>query len=247
MVILDMPVNEIIPYENNPRKNDEAVELVAASIREFGFKVPIVVDRNNVIVAGHTRLKAAAKLGLQSVPVIRADDLTDEQVKAFRLADNKVSEASEWDIEKLNKELSEIEGIDMESFGFYIPDEDEFEDPEENPYSQKTNIPQYEPTGENPELSELVDETKTNELLDAINASGLSYAEKDFLRKAAQRHLVFNYKKIAEYYANADAEMQDLMEKSALVIIDYQDAIMNGFTKLSASIQKMLEAGKNAE
>ena len=98
MNVIDRKIDELKPYENNPRKNDGAVSKVAASIREFGFKVPIVIDRNDVIVCGHTRYKAAVDLGLQSVPCIVADDLTDEQIKAFRLADNKVSEFSVWDL-----------------------------------------------------------------------------------------------------------------------------------------------------
>ena len=108
---------ELIPYANNPRNNDKAVDAVAASIRDFGFKIPIVVDSDGVIVAGHTRLKAAQKLGLESVPVIVADDLTEDQVKAFRLADNKTAELAEWDFETLEKELDEIK-IDMSDFGF---------------------------------------------------------------------------------------------------------------------------------
>lgn len=107
----------MIPYENNPRINDNAVDAVAASIKEFGFKVPIIVDKNNVIVAGHTRLKAAQKLGLEEVPVIVADDLTEEQIKAFRLADNKVSELADWDFSKLEAELSGLE-MDMTQFNF---------------------------------------------------------------------------------------------------------------------------------
>ena len=115
-----MDVDSLIPYANNPRLNDNAVDSVAASIKEFGFKVPIVVDGENVIINGHTRLKAAHKLGLKQVPVIVADDLTPEQVKAFRLADNKTSEFAEWDIVKLNIELEEIEDIKMNDFGFDI-------------------------------------------------------------------------------------------------------------------------------
>lgn len=116
--IKEMRVSDIIPYENNPRKNDGAVEAVANSIKEFGFKVPIIVDKENVIVAGHTRLKAAELLGLETVPVIRADDLTEEQVNAFRLADNKTGELAEWDFTKLEEELSQLENIDMTQFGF---------------------------------------------------------------------------------------------------------------------------------
>lgn len=118
MTIIQMPLSEIRPYPNNPRFNENAVDAVEASIREFGFKVPIVIDRNNVIVCGHTRYKAAYWMGLETVPCIMADDLTDEQVAAFRLVDNKTSELSHWDFEKLDAELREILGIDMEALGF---------------------------------------------------------------------------------------------------------------------------------
>lgn len=113
-------IADLNPYANNPRLNDGAVDAVAASIKEFGFKVPIVVDSDGVIVTGHTRAKAAEKLGLESVPVIVASDLSPEQVKAFRLADNKTSELAEWDMGKLYIELGEIENIDMNDFGFNI-------------------------------------------------------------------------------------------------------------------------------
>lgn len=95
MDVIEKKLGEIKPYENNPRKNDDAVDAVAASIKEFGFKVPIVIDSNGVIVAGHTRYKAAKKLKLKTVPCIEANDLTDDQIKAFRLADNKVSELAD--------------------------------------------------------------------------------------------------------------------------------------------------------
>ena len=128
MDILNLGLEEIKPYEKNPRNNDNAVDAVAASIREFGFKVPIIIDKDNIIVAGHTRYKAAKKLGLKTVPCIKADDLTDEQVKAFRLADNKVSEQAEWNFELLNEELETIT-MDMEQFGFDLPEDDEEETP----------------------------------------------------------------------------------------------------------------------
>ena len=120
MDIIEMKLNDLHPYENNPRYNDDAVEAVASSIEQFGFKVPIIIDKNNVIVTGHTRYKAAKQLGLEKVPCIKADDLTDQQIKAFRLADNKVSEIATWDMEKLNLELEEIEDIDMSDFGFDV-------------------------------------------------------------------------------------------------------------------------------
>lgn len=126
MDILNLGLEEIKPYEKNPRNNDNAVDAVAASIREFGFKVPIIIDKDNIIVAGHTRYKAAKKLGLKTVPCIKADDLTDEQVKAFRLADNKVAEQADWDFELLNEELETIT-MDMDQFGFDLPEDDDEE------------------------------------------------------------------------------------------------------------------------
>lgn len=118
MEIIYKKIDKLIPYENNPRINDEAVEYVKNSIAEFGFKVPIVIDKNNVIIAGHTRLKASKELNIKELPCIIADDLSEEQIKAFRLADNKVSEKSMWDYPKLDEELDSILDIDMSLFDF---------------------------------------------------------------------------------------------------------------------------------
>lgn len=118
MNIVELKLGEVRPYEKNPRKNDEAVKYVAESIRQFGFKVPIVIDHNGVIVAGHTRYKAAKKLKMETVPCIVADDLTEEQIKAFRLADNKVAEKAEWDFDLLADEMDDLFDFDMTLFGF---------------------------------------------------------------------------------------------------------------------------------
>jgi len=118
MQIIEKSIDELKPYEKNPRKNDKSVDKVAQSIDQFGFRVPVVIDKDNVIVCGHTRYKAAKKLHLASVPCVVADDLTDEQIKAYRLADNKVGEDSEWDIDLLQGELDDIIDIDMADFGF---------------------------------------------------------------------------------------------------------------------------------
>lgn len=125
MEIKMLKLAELVPYEKNPRKNDEAVKYVQASIKEFGFKVPIVIDKDNVIVAGHTRYKAAKKLKMDEVPCIIADDLSEEQIKAFRLADNKVSEQAVWDFDLLSGELDGILDIDMTAFGFEGIEEEE--------------------------------------------------------------------------------------------------------------------------
>ncbi len=143
MQIMYKKLNELKPYKNNPRKNDHAVDAVAESIKEFGFKVPCVIDVDGEIIAGHTRLKAAKKLCLKEIPCVIADDLTDEQVKAFRLADNKVGEIAGWDFEILDSEIENLqnEGINMEEFGFQIQDDVDldlfFEDKEESEKEKK--------------------------------------------------------------------------------------------------------------
>ena len=175
--ITQKSIADLIPYSRNPRRNDEAVPMVMNSIKEFGFKVPIVIDKNNIIVCGHTRFKAALKLGLETVPCIVADDLSDEQIKAFRLADNKVSEKAEWDFEILSGELDDIINIDMDSFGFEDDDFEDYEDYEHEANQQETqrrvenivnleygqfegegkyDIPKLEPVTELPPISEWI-------------------------------------------------------------------------------------------
>lgn len=145
MKIVNKKVEELKPYVNNPRFNDDAVEYVANSIKEFGFKVPIVIDKNNEIVAGHTRYKASLALGLDEVPCIVADDLNEEQIKAFRLADNKVSEKASWNIELLSEELEDLD-LDMNEFGFEtdldldINDDDFIQDTEITKDKEKKEI-----------------------------------------------------------------------------------------------------------
>lgn len=245
MTIIDKKITDIKEYANNPRHNDNAVEAVANSIREFGFKVPIVIDKNNVIVAGHTRKRAAESLGLETVPCIVADDLTPEQINAFRVADNKTAELADWDIEKLEQELEQITSIDMAMFGFF--EEDDEEQKPDTQYTDKVQIPQYEVTGEDVSLADCVNDDKTHDLAEEIANSTVSDAEKEFLIKAAYRHTAFNYQKIAEYYVKASPEMQKLMEKSALVIIDFEDAIAEGYVKLKNEIDLMWEVDGGAD
>lgn len=137
MEIVEMALGDLHPYANNPRMNDVAIKYVKESIEKFGFKVPLVIDKNNVIVCGHTRYEAAKLLKMESVPCIKADDLSDEQIKAFRLADNKVAEFAEWDDFKLDLELTELEGmgIDMQPFGFF--DEGQPEEEEKDKEKEK--------------------------------------------------------------------------------------------------------------
>ncbi len=141
--IIYIKTKDLIPYINNPRNNTEAIDKVASSMKNFGFKVPIVIDKENEIIAGHTRLKAAEKLSLEEVPCIIADDLNDAQVKAFRIADNKVAEFSEWDMELLKSELEELsfEDFDMSDFGFdYMDFEIKLDEAVEDDFNVEENI-----------------------------------------------------------------------------------------------------------
>lgn len=169
MQIIEKSLADIQPYEKNPRKNDGAVDQVANSIKEFGFKVPIVIDKDNVIVCGHTRYKASKMLGIETVPCVVADDLTDEQIKAYRLADNKVSELAEWDIDLLGEELGDIFDIDMSDFGFDLTEE------EEEPTAPTERKDLSSKVGETYEvIIECSDEIQQEELYSRLTGEGLS-------------------------------------------------------------------------
>lgn len=244
MQIINIKLDLLKPYEKNPRNNENAVEYVANSIKEFGFKVPIIIDENNTIVCGHTRYLASKKLGLTEVPCVIADDLTPEKIKAFRLIDNKTNEFATWNEDLLLEELKAIEDIDMQNYGFEEIAE-AMDEIDVEKYTQSLTSPHYEIKGEKPDISELVNLDKSKELEEEIQNSSLSYEEKEFLINASKRHNVFDYGKIAEYYAHADEEMQKLMEKSALVIIDYNDAVLNGYTTLSEKLKNLMEKDRN--
>ena len=149
MEIVNIKTDKLIPYVNNPRNNQNSIDKVASSIKEFGFKVPLVIDKDNVVVTGHTRLLAAKKLGIEEVPCVVADDLTDAQIKAFRIADNKTSEYAEWNEELLKIELEQLGdmdfdldnlSIDYSDFGLEVDLEDVFlEDKEREDLSDKVN------------------------------------------------------------------------------------------------------------
>lgn len=236
-----LPKESLKPYVGNAKLHPaEQVEQIKKSIEEFGFNDPIAIWHEGVVVEGHGRLLAVMEMPeIKEVPVIRLDNLTDEQRRAYMLVHNKLTMNTNFDFSLLEMELEGIE-MDMEQYGFSVNDFDLSGDTDEK-YTTKANIPQYEPTGELVGLQELVDTGKRNLLVEEINAADILESEKIFLREAANRHLVFNYQKIAEYYATASKEMQELMEKSALVIIDIDNAIANGYAKLSESIENMRE------
>ena len=250
MKIEKIPTDKLIPYARNAKKHDAAqVSKLAGSIREFGFNNPVLVDKDNGIIAGHGRVMAAQQLGLAEVPCIRLGHLTDNQRKAYILADNRLAEVnSGWDEELLKLEIADIDwadikGLSVDDFEFGEIDFKEEEDQEQGAenYSRKIEAPIYKPQGPKPSLPEMFDDSKTSKLCVAIEASNLSTEEKTFLTAAAHRHTVFRFDKIAEYYAHSDAATQRLFEDSALVIVDFDRAIEDGFVKMSERMKELVK------
>jgi len=242
-------IDALIPYARNSRTHSpEQVAQIASSIREFGFTNPVLIDAQGGIIAGHGRVLAARKLNLSDVPCLRLSHLTDTQKRAYIIADNKLALNAGWDAEMLQIEMADLheQGFAMDLLGF---DADElaesmgFNDESanegtglDNTYSKKIKAPTYKITGEKPEIKTLFDDSKTIELTNKIDAANLPKELADFLRKAAQRHTIFHFRRIAETYAHADAPTQDLFEQSALVIIDFDKAIENGFVHLTSRL-----------
>lgn len=207
MQILTKKLNEIKPYPGNPRKNEQAVDAVAASIKEFGFKNPIILDSEEEIIAGHTRYLAAQKLGLKEVPCIHADDLSKEQVKAFRLADNKTAELSEWDFGLLDEELQDICAIDMSLFGFELEEEKE---------NDAKEVEEAELEGEAEERSRPGDlwELGNHRLIcgDSTNADDLKKLTNGMLLDMCFADPPYGMKKECDGVTNDNLNSEDLLE-----------------------------------
>jgi hypothetical protein len=255
--ITQKKVTELIPYVKNSRiHSDEQVAQIAASIKEFGWTNPILVDGLNGIIAGHGRLMAARKLGHKEVPTIELADLTETQKKAYIIADNKLAQNAGWDNVMLSLELEELSnlGFDIDLTGF-TPEEitellfaDDDEQIDNSKYTKKIDAPVYAPSGDCPEITELYDKVKYEELTAVIHQNpDIKPEVKDFLLASAARHIRFDFEQIAEFYAHADPDTQQLMEDSALVIIDFDKAIANGYVKLSQSISNVYASDKGEE
>lgn len=235
---------DLIPYARNSRTHSaEQVAQIAASIREFGWTNPILIDGENGIIAGHGRVLAAHKLGETQVPTIELSHMSDTQKRAYIIADNKLALNAGWDEEMLTLELGALGnlGFDINLIGFSADELKLLMDIAEADaiYSNKITVPIYEPRNKKPLLEDLYDDTKAINLIADIKESKLTQKEKDFLTAAASRHIVFNYSKIADFYAHSSKECQKLIEKNALVIVDYKQAIENGFVHLSAEINDL--------
>lgn len=238
--------DELTPYENNTRKHTpDDIDGIKKSILDDGFNDPIGIwGENNLIVEGHGRQIAAKELHLEKVPCIRLDHMTENQRKEYAIRHNRSAEMSAWDFSKLEEEIAAlaIEGIDMGDLNFDFDfGNEETPNVTDGFYTDAVNLPQYEPQGECPEISELVDTEKYDELCEKIEEADIDPDIKDFLLNAASRHIGFNYKTIANFYAHQPKEIQELMEDSALVLIDINDAIKNGYAELSERLDEIEE------
>lgn len=238
-------VGEVSTHPSNPRQGD--VGAIHESITRNGVYRPLIVQKSTGhILAGNHTFQAMLHHGLDKVPVIFRD-VNDEQAKRILLADNRTADLGDYDDAQLAALLAELE--DLEGTGYDGDDLDDLvgslatdPDPDgpERWYTDKVDVPQYQIVGDEPDLDDLMDLSKTAELEAAIDKAGVPEDVAHFLRAAAQRHTVFNYRLVAEYYAHADATVQRLMEQSALVVIDVDDAIREGFTRFHHDLS-MLE------
>jgi len=246
MQIEKRSVSQLSNDPANARKHNERnIQAILGSLRRFGQQKPIVVDSSNVVRAGNGTLEAARQLGWETIDCV-ITDLKGSDAISYAIADNRTAELAEWDDDVLaaqlnglladDEELLDAAGFTEEDLASLLGDLDgdgTTDSGEQSQYTNKITAPIYEPKGEKPSISELSDKTKTNELCDEIRKTNLPDDVCNFLLTAAQRHTVFNFRNIAEFYCHASPEVQYLMERSGLIIIDFQKAIQNGFVHLS--------------
>lgn len=237
MQIQKARIEDIKPNTENPRliKDFKFTKLVQ-SVKDFPKMLelrPIVVNDDNVILGGNMRYKACVEAGIKEVTIVKAKDLTEEQQKEFIVKDNVgFGEwdwdvlANEWDVQKLDEWGLPLPDIKLEA---------------EDIYTRKIKAPIYEPNGIRPNIKDLVNTKKTSELIKQIDESNIGEEEKEFLKMCAYRHLVFDYSKIADLYANSEKDLQELIEKSGLVIIDFKKAIENGFVEMTEQLAEAYE------
>lgn len=249
-------VADLVPYARNSRTHSPTqVDQLAASIKEWGFTNPILIDETGTIIAGHGRVMAAQKLGLDELPCMTATGWTEAQRRAYVIADNKLALNADWDVDALKIEMDglgelnfdlKLTGFDMDELAKMFDEvPSELGEGGDN-YSRKIEAPIYEIKGEKPLVSALYNEAKANDLKLEIFKADLPPEIAAFLSAAADRHTVFDFRNIAEFYAHSDEATQSLMERSALVIIDFDKAIEEGFVKLAEGMMDQV-AGIKAD
>jgi len=251
MQAIQLPVDEVHMDPANVRKhNEKNLEAIMASLKRFGQQKPIVVNSDNIVIAGNGTLEAATALGWSEIAAVKTN-LGGSEATAYAIADNRTAELAEWDVDALIQQVNAIELEDPALAGSvgFTKDElnglvgdilKEADGDDENIYTHKVEIPIYEPSGEPVALSDMYDSAKAVRLKDEIRKSNLPKDIQGFLEAAAERHTVFNFTKIADYYARAPAEVQKLMEDSALVIIDFNKAIEDGFVRMTEAMREQV-------
>jgi len=242
MKVTRVPIDSLAFDPANARKHDRRnLDAIKGSLAKFGQVEPLVVQKTTgVVIGGNGRLAVMREIGMKEVDVVEVD-LSPTQATALAIALNRTAELAEWDSEALQAQLKalQLDDFPIAEIGFEAVDLGNGTGEGEGTagdYTNKIEAPIYEPKGPCPKLTELVDLAKRDELMAAINQAEIPSDVRMFLALAAQRHVVFSYDKIAEYYAHAPADVQDLMERSALVIIDFGKAIENGFVQMSKEI-----------
>lgn len=253
--VVSVNINDLVEDDRNPRTHDKKnLAAIKASLEKFGQVEPLVVQRSTKkVIGGNGRLSVMKKLGWQTVDVVFVD-VDETKAMQLSIALNRTSELAGWDKEVLASMLSDLKDLEvsLDSLGFDNESLDKVfvsahersmlgitSDPEGNVYTSKIKVPTYEPRGDNPPVHSLVDRTKTDKLIKEINESGVSGELKEFLLSAAERHTVFRFDLIAEAYCHASADVQRLFESSALVIIDFDKAIENGFVEITEELMEI--------
>ena len=232
MKIEKVKISELNPAEYNPRRmTNKQYEDLKNSLEKFGCTIPIVINSDKTIIGGHQRVRIMREMGAELVPVVRVN-LSKEDEKELNIRLNKNTGEFDLDILANNFEVDELKdwGFKEIELGLNI------DKLKESIYSKKIKAPNYKPLENYTDLDNLYNDEKTQSLNDKINKSKLTKKQKQFLYVASNRHIVFDYSKIADYYASSNKEMQELMEESALVIIDFKKAIKGGYVKLSEDI-----------
>jgi hypothetical protein len=269
MQIIKIKVADLSKDPANARKHDDRnIESIVASLRRFGQQKPVVIDMNNIVRAGNGTLEAAKRLGWDSIECVKTD-LKGSEAIAYAIADNRTAELAEWNSDILAAQLNglltddealanaagfsadEIEAmfskldadqVNQPSNGIDEDPNDDNENSEDNPYTSKVIAPIYEPKGECPNVAELYDYSKTNMLIKEIKHSKIPPDIERFLTLAAERHTAFHFRNIAEFYCHATPDVQALMEKSGLVIIDFNKAIEYGFVHLTERLGRLADS-----
>lgn len=243
MKLETVPLGSISFDPANTRKHSRRnLDAIKASLRRFGQQKPIVVDAKGIVLAGNGTLAAATELGWSEIQIVRTA-LAGVDATAFGIADNRTAELAEWEdsLSDVLRSLADA-NVDLDEIGFTPKEIDELnQNGLSDKYTHKIDAPIYQPKGAKPALPELLDTKRRDQLIEKIDAAGIEQDLKEFLRDAAHRHTVFDYGKIAEFYCHADKETQGLMEEMALVIIDFDKALANGYVKLNENILATLE------